>query len=727
MNDPTTTNPIPRSVANLRDPTFEWPLEEVFPLVGRPDEGRAPQRLPPISGTYRGSLNRALGGTGGAPEILELRVDVDRLRPLKLMSGDLYLNGTTGHAYVCSFAADVERVERHDKRIDLCGQARFSVEPDSALEATRFRRLRVEVTLADRSGGHLSAQVKWCDDSDVAKREYSCTRVSESFRRVEVEVDYTGAASPKIAYEMDKDPDLTKGKPYKRSLTLQTAYREAGVELAINPATDPIEIDPDVDKTGWDDAELQNAMEENFSRWKGLTQPAWCVWLFVAGRYHRPGVHGLMFDQQVPLPRQGCVVFRGNLAALSDNSELRLARLQLFYAVHELGHCFNLRHAFGVTASRQPVPSRRLTWMNYHDNYPSGPTIPADGGPFFEDFAFRFEDEELRHLRHGAWRDVVPGGNYQPGVTSGLSAPAVFTMLSTHPSLRLEAWTSRPSFAFGEPVVVELKLGLAGERRAAVHRSIHPRMGFVTVAIRKPDGRTTVYQPLLDYCVESDTGTLSASDPAVFDSAYVGYGKDGFYFDQVGFYDLRAMYRAEDGQVAASEAVRIRVRQPMSPEDEELADCFFDDKVGRLLYLLGSNAQALRGGADRLDYVLSRYADHPLATYAGLVQGVAAGRKFKSVTRGKVIVGKRDYGTAVSLLQRTVNAPPDSGLDNITVNFVFRYLASMHKDEHNQPAFDATLTQMRERFRSQRLKGYIMDRIDLQVQALKSSGAPLRY
>jgi hypothetical protein len=253
-------------------------------------------------------------------------------------------------------------------------------------------------------------------------------------------------------------------------------------------------------------------------------------------------------------------------------------------------------------------------------------------------------------------------------------------------------------------------------------------MGFVKVAIRKPDGRTMLYEPLLDYCVNSDTGTLGAGDPAVFDSAYIGFGREGFYFDQVGFYDLRAVYRAEDGQVAASEPLRIRVRQPMSPSDEELADCFFDDKVGRLLYLLGSNAQALKGGADRMDHVLSKYPDHPLATYARLVQGVAAGRKFKTVTHGKVVVGKRDYGTAVGLLERAVDASPDGGgLDNITVNFVFRYLASMHKDEHNMPAFNTTVRRMRQRFQNQGLERYIMDRIEHQIRALKSRDAPLRY
>src|SRR5204862_6611025 len=114
------------------------------------------------------------------------------------------------------------------------------------------------------------------------------------------------------------------------------------------------------------------------------------------------------------------------------------------------------------------------------------------------------------------------------------------------------------------------------------------------------------------------------------EGAFIGYGLDGFYFDHPGFYQLRARYYAPDGSVVLSNIQRIQVRQPLTPVDEEVANLFFDDQVGKLCSLVGSDYEGLKRGNVALTQVREQYPSHSLAAYARLIQGVNSAREFKS-------------------------------------------------------------------------------------------------
>ena len=82
-------------------------------------------------------------------------------------------------------------------------------------------------------------------------------------------------------------------------------------------------------------------------------------------------------------------------------------RLQLYTCIHELGHCFNLLHSWQKSLATPPQPNRPASpsWMNYPWRFPGGPAA------FWTAFPFRFDDQELVHVRHGFRNDVIMGGN----------------------------------------------------------------------------------------------------------------------------------------------------------------------------------------------------------------------------------------------------------------------------------------------------------------------------
>ena len=175
--------------------------------------------------------------------------------------------------------------------------------------------------------------------------------------------------------------------------------------------------------------------------------------------------------------------------------------------------------------------------------------------------------------------------------------------------LELEA---PPSFAFGAPVTVQVKLTSADPRGIQVTKHIRPRNGNVEIAIAQPGGRIVEYEPLLRHCMsDEDAIVLGGEQQAYADRAFIHYGKEGFYFDQPGTYRLRARYTAPDGSVIVSETLTLRVRPPATAEDVEVADLFFGDEQGTLMYLVGSDFDGLQRGNDALTHVWEEHPEPP--------------------------------------------------------------------------------------------------------------------
>lgn len=589
-------------------PTGAAPELAPAPPLGVPKA----QPLPlPIA---RKTVSGCYGGALGSFQV-ELRVDVDRARSMRRVSGDFYQTLGKTQSYVGSFIVDSPIITMGASQIIARGEGRFTFSAGAPVVQVTIPRVSLFQPQA-------AATLQFFTVSNVPGASYHCSYTSAYFRTVRIETDCASDLTTPL-FNSYNTGSLPSGGA-ARTLSVVGAFAEAGIGMVPTAGSNVIDVSVAGTDASWSNAELHAAMQNHFSLWRDL--PQWCVWLLAAQKHDLgPSLYGIMFDQ-AGRQRQGCAVFHTGIGGTTAEK----LRLQLYTNVHELGHCFNLMHSWQKQYAAPPKPNRpeSLSWMNYPWAYPNG-------GPagFWSGFDFRFDDEELIHLRHGFRNDVIMGGNnFTVGASLGREVMA--DSISDESGLVLAISTHQRSFALGEPIVLELKLRATDTRGRRAHTWLHPNYGLVKVVISKPGGEVRAYEPLIDHLVGERQAVLGVNDE-IQDSAYIGYGKDGFYFDQPGLYRVRAAYAALDGSQVLSDILTIRVRYPVSEDDDKLAELFMGEDQGALLYLKGSDNPSLRSGNEAFDEVLDRFEAHPLATYVRMVKGINAARAFKTIEPGE--------------------------------------------------------------------------------------------
>lgn len=679
---------------SLATPSVTPGLEEAY------DPGAASGEAGAAASIRSGIRMRTVSGRYRSPRQswqLELRVDMDGYWPMRRISGDFFqITGSTV-SYYGSFMVDAVSMDLSTKWVILTGEARTTWK-------TSYNRVRLTIPRRPIHLPAAPASVKWLTAGGKSGSHYTCQFESRYFRTLELEEDREEEVTPFLSYDTGS---LASGGP-ARSLSIVGAYAEAGIEVRTAGAPNLV---PTAPGSTWSNAELHHAMVSHFSLWKDL--PQWKVWLLHGWRHDSPTTAGIMFDQEGQ-QRQGAAAFYHRIAGDSPEA----LRLQLYVCVHELGHCFNLLHAFQKQYSNPPSPYRpeALSWMNYPQYYPDGPSAYWNG------FPFAFDELEVIHLRHASRNDIIMGGN-PFGIGASLEDPAAFVdLVEDNSGLRLEL-ESPPSFAYGEPVVVEVKLYLDGQRRRQIHQELHPKFGFVQIAVQKPSGELDVYKPLMEHCVTLDAATLDENTPSMYESAYIGYDKErGHLFDQPGQYRLRAIYYGLDGSIILSKILPLRVRPPVSAEDEKVAELLLGEEQGTLLFLLGSDSDYLKSGNEALSQVLAEHPDHRLAVYARLVKGMNAAREFKVLTPdSQVRVREPVPAEAVSQLSAVVEASKqEQGVDNITLNMTMQTMARAQMQMGETKAARETITEMGAIFRKKDLKPHVERLIKEQQAALRA-------
>jgi hypothetical protein len=570
--------------------------------------------IPPIPLPIKKAVSGCYAGALGAFQV-ELRVDVDRSRPMKRVSGDFYHTVGKTTSYFGSFVVDSPAVTVSSSKVVVKGMGRYTFAAGAPVVQVTIPRVNILQPQA-------AATLQFFTVSNSPGASYHCPFSSLHFRTVRIETDSVSdlTTTPFASYHTGSLPSGGSA----RNLSVVSAFGEAGIGMVPTAGNNVIDIGDAGANAAWSNAELHASMQSHFTLWNDVQQ--WCVWQLVAQQHdYGAGLYGIMFDQQGK-QRQGCAVFHAGIGGATAEQQ----RLQLYTYVHELGHCFNLLHSWQKSLASPAKPDRpdALSWMNYPWYYPKG-------GPagFWSSFDFRFDDEELIHLRHGFRNDVIMGGN-DFIVGSSLGRDVLADPISDESGLVLRISTHQRSFALGEPVVLEFKLKATTTRGRRAHTWLHPDFGMVGVVISKPSGQVVAYEPMIDHLVGERQKMLGVDDE-VRDSAYIGYGKGGFYFDQPGQYRVRAAYAALDGSQVLSDILTIRVRYPVTRDEDTLADLFMGEDQGVLLYLQGSDNVSLRAGNDAFDEVIDRFGTHPLATYARMVKGINAARVFKTVNAGE--------------------------------------------------------------------------------------------
>ena len=620
-DDPTTQAGTEAGTDAPASPAATLPVVPVLPFIKRP-----------VSGRYR---------SAGAGFQLELRVDVDRTRPTRRVSGDFFSVSGATRSYVGSFVVDAPVITVSATLVTIEGLGKYTW-------SAAFPKIRVTIPRVTLLQPPAPATLRFFSLANAPGASYLCNFESAYFRTVQIETDRVNDVVTPV-FSTYNTGSLPSGGP-ARSLSVVGAFAEAGIQLQVSAGSNVVNGGAGANAR-WSDAELHASMVNHFSLWQNV--PQFKVWQLAAQNYDSPSVLGIMFDQ-AGRHRQGCAVFHGGLGGTTADK----LRLQLFAYVHELGHCFNLLHSWQKSLASPPGVNRpaALSWMNYPQMFPGGTAA------FWNAFPFQFDDGELVHLRHAFLNNVIMGGNnFAAG--AGLEDVQKFNEpLEDRSGLKLEI-SAQTSFGLGEPVTIDVRLHTTDARGTTAHPHLNPSAGLLQIAIRKPSGQVVAYEPMIDQCVAPQPVALDPAAP-LGESVYIGYGHEGLYFDAPGVYQLRAAYNALDGSQIVSNILQLRVRSPITQADDELADLLLTDNVGALFYLQGSDAEQLSSGRDALDTVIEKHAAHPLARYARMIKGVNLARDFKTVRTDSddVNIRKADRGEAQKLLTGLVETTGDAAM-----------------------------------------------------------------
>lgn len=657
-----------------------------------------------VHGRYRSA------GTGFQ---LELRVDVDGPRPLKRVSGDFFTVSGASTSYYGSFAVNAPTVTSTPTQIVIEGTGTFT-------RATTAKRVRVTIPRVTVLQPAADATVQFITPPSTLGAKYTCAFASPFFRTIVWEQDRVAGTVPFSAYDTAALP-VPVGSP-TGVLDVQRAFGLAGLQVIPSGGGNVIPVNAAGADLKWTDAELHAAMVTHFSGYKAA--PQWRVWLLVATE-HVSGYRGIMFDATDAHQRQGAAVFHNAIAGPGAADQ----RAQLRTYVHELGHAFNLLHSWQKNLADPPAPLGPnggfgdLSWMNYTWQYQPTPPAPGGDAAYWAAFPFQFTANELAHLRHGYYANVVMGANPFGKGAAEVDPDEFDAPAEDRSGLALEL-RPKPSYAYGEPVVVELKLSTTDIRGTSAHGFLHPNDDFVAIAIRQPSGRTVLFRPMLRHCADEDrTERLDATRPAIYASAFIGHGRDGAYFEQPGRYALRGVYRAADGSRVVSPVAELRVQRPLTAADEEAGELLMGDQQGQLLTLLGSESSHLSAGNAALDELLERHGSHPLATFARLAKGVTAARDFKCVTDEKTVevIPARPSESIAMLTDVAEASRGDGGVDNITLNFAIRRRAAAEVKAGDVEQAAQTLDSLPEVFAAKGVKPAVLDTIRLQAETAKAN------
>ena len=624
----------------------------------------------PISGRYEGEMTEPSPGS----YVLDLRVDIDVRYPnspvLDRVSGDLHqlfgfrwpFGGRlfSWRVYRQSWIVEQPTVIWEDCQVQISGKVRFW--------KGNHHDTELHVVIPWGNFGPVGPAVVTLSEPSGARMVFRCGKKSDAFRDVTLEVDICHSVSDQPflpVYDTHEHGNRPVDLP-ERFLNIEKAYREAGIEMKISPECSVIE-DRDPSFQSWSEAELHDAMEQYFSQVQ-RGWPKWQMWCILAGAFDDPAVGGVMFDYQGAEPRKGCAIFRrhpwfDNLAPGEPANEQQAAAMRkfLYTYVHEIGHAFNFMHSWD-----KGRPDA-LSWMNYDWRYDR--RNGADS--FWANFRFRFDDEELAHLRHGDRSAVIMGGDPWSsgahvesltgmGGVSAATAGAMSELLGEAPLGVL--LRSKGYFQFMEPVILELRIRNLADLPLEVDTHLHPEFGGVALYIRKPDGTIVEYSPVLCKLALPDLHTLKALAPdkenegedRYSQQLMLSFGADGFYFDQPGEYMVRAIYQGPGELLIPSEAHRLRIGHPFSPDDEHIAQDYFTHETGMALYLRGSASPFLRKGMDTLQEIAERYPKTPKGAQVSSLLAQHAARPYYGV-EGRSLV-KVQEADPLKALEYTVMA-----------------------------------------------------------------------
>lgn len=636
--------PLPRPIPPI--PPVPQPQPLPFPIP-RP----FPRPIPPInfcgavSGRYRYVSRTVTGPTLPAPSpapspipgpvfpidllTIKVRVDVDRYFPQNRISIEVrrLFPNSTAHA-IAEVTSDT-CLGFNNRRIEANITYRDG-------DASLIPGDRMVFNARRTSGINYNSYTLNLIGPGSTTRTYNLVFESRYFDPVEFEVDRVANAGTAVTtYATGSHPNRPATLP-NETISLRTVYQRAGFDVTMSPNTTVIPVSGAGANGTWSDSEMHNAMVTYWSRFQN--RPQWAMWVLYAEQHDQGrSLGGVMFDDIGPNHRQGTAIFTDSfiqdVPAGDPNPAAWRLRMTFWTAVHEMGHAFNLAHAWqkALGAPQAPgdpwVPLANAPESRSFMNYP----FRVSGGPasFFSDFRFRFTDEELVFMRH-APRRFVQMGNSNWFVNHGFEAPDA---VMGSGSWRLEIRPNREtnSYRFLEPVNLELKLTNTSRDRVEVDVDMLADGRHITVFVQREGGETRKWRAMVTRCHEENSDTLKQGQ-SIYGAHLISASTEGWIIDESGFYKVQAAVDMGGG-IVVSNVLRLYVAPPSSADESLVAPDYFSEDVGRAIVFAG--APALSKAHDVLKSVTKLCADNPAARHTAIALSAPMLRNYKILEAGE--------------------------------------------------------------------------------------------
>lgn len=550
----------------------------------------------------------------------ELRLDVDGHHPQMVASGTIITDVASRTHWIANLTAT-----------DFGAWAGGIWYKDGTLTAFPFDRVEIEV---DRNAplAARTAEVTFSGGGMAARRQ-TLRFSSTYFRDIEFEVDFAQGEEATLSINTCDHPTRPPGLPCEE-LTIEQVYRRAGFNASVVHGSE-IPTGEAGDDALWTDAELHDAMQNFWDRYPNGPQAQWAMWVLF-GSLHAPDpalnlldpkrLGGIMFDRIGPNHRQGTAIFNDSFIAdapLDDaNPDAWRRRMTFWTAVHEMGHGFNLAHAWEKAFGRQWIPLTNEPEARSFMNYP----FRVNGGQaaFFADFPFRFGDPELLFVRHAPER-FAQMGNADWFDNHGFQR--AFTDLPPTFALTVRVNRAQPIYEFMEPVTLELKLTNASELPQLVDDAALAASALSIIVKREGQPARQV-RPFAAYCQQPNRLLLQPGE-SIYDALLVT-GQQSWHIAEPGNYIIQAAMEIT-GEPIVSAPLQLRVRPPLGYDEEHLAQDFFTEDVGRVLTFDGSRSEVLKSATDALQEVAEQMGERRVALHAKLALGNALARDYKEL------------------------------------------------------------------------------------------------
>ncbi len=454
---------------------------------------------------------------------------------------------------------------------------------DGAASLMPFTEVRV-TAIRSWFSNQRSVTIHFLGDALRRTRRYRWR--SAHFREVEFEYDRTSDANPVTAIDTCAHPNRSASTPCE-NLSIDDVFERAGFEVSKSGGDGVVSLSGAGSNGTWSDAELHDAMVTYWSQFDG--RPQWSMWTFWCALHDRGNsLGGIMFDDIGPNHRQGTAIFTE--AFISDppsgdpQPDAWVARMRFWTAVHEMGHSFNLAHAWQKNLGSSWIPLANEPTSRSFMNYPF--RVAGGQQTFFSDFENRFSDQELLFLRHAPAR-FVQMGNADWFDDHGFEQAAI-----DRSGLRLELRLHRSdrAFEFMEPVTLELKLVNDGSRPVLVDTASLSDGDDLTVIIKRDGSPARQWYPYVSYARDDDVEAIRPGE-ARYSSLAISTGLNGADLAEPGDYSVEVALEVGETMVV-SNPLALRVQTPRSWEQEDLAGDFFTDPVNRAMALGGTRAMA---------------------------------------------------------------------------------------------------------------------------------------